>query len=58
MQKRFIQILVALAMVLVLILGPVAPGALARRADRRLAPARALAMASVDGWDWGGSDGT
>ncbi|MGD8966890.1 MAG: hypothetical protein PVI07_05225 [Anaerolineae bacterium] len=56
MGKRFIQTMVALAMVAGLVLGPIAPGAVNRRARQGRTPPRALAM-SINGWDSGGSTG-
>jgi hypothetical protein len=56
MGRRFIQTMVALAMVAGLVLGPIAPGAVNRRARQGRTPPRALAM-SINGWDSGGSTG-
>jgi hypothetical protein len=58
MRKRLVQAVVGLVIVSGLVLGPIAPGAVARRGGRGLAPARALAMSRVCGWDWGGSTGS
>lgn len=57
MRKSLVQALVGLVMVSGLVLGPVAAGAVARRAGRGKAPARAFAMRTACGWDWGGSGG-
>jgi hypothetical protein len=56
MRKRVIQALVGLIIVSGLVLGPIAPGAVARRAGRVLAPGRVLAQ-PMRGWDSGGSTG-
>jgi hypothetical protein len=57
MRKKFIQALVGLAMVLGLILSPIATGPMARRAGREFTPAGVLAMGIITGWDDGGSSG-
>jgi hypothetical protein len=58
MRKRFIQGLVGLVMLSALVLGPIAPGAMARRAGRQLAPAAAREMRTLCGWDHGPSTAT
>jgi hypothetical protein len=57
MGRRFIQTMVALAMVAGLVLGPIAPGAVSRRGRQGRTPPRVLAMRTVNGWDSGGSTG-
>jgi hypothetical protein len=56
MKKTFIQAAVGLAVVAALVLGPIAPGAVSR--GRVFAPARAHALRTLRGWDWGGSGGS
>jgi hypothetical protein len=58
MRKRFIQALLGLIVVVGLLVGPVAPGAMSRRRGKGVAPGAVLAMSRINGWDHGGSTGS